>query len=56
MQDAQLLKKTRGARAIFDLGDYYTIDVYRNFVIETHVDPIALAQKLGVLGAETVAG
>jgi hypothetical protein len=47
----RVLKKTRGARAIRDLGEFYVLDVNRNFVITSHVDPVAFAKKLGVLEA-----
>lgn len=46
---ARELKKTRGARAKLDLGDFYVLDTERNFIDEHHVDPEALGRELGVL-------
>jgi hypothetical protein len=43
------LKKTRGARAVQELGEYYLLDVYRNAVLQHHVDPAKLAKQLEVL-------
>jgi hypothetical protein len=34
---------------ILDACANYVVDVRRNWVIETHIDPEVLAQKLGVL-------
>ena len=43
------LRVARAERVRFDLGDYYVIDVSRNFVISKHVDPEELGRELGVL-------
>jgi hypothetical protein len=43
------LKKTRGVRAKAEFGDYYILNVGRNFIVGHHVDPEGLARKLGVL-------
>ena len=43
------LKATRGERARSDLGDYYLLNVNRNFIAAHHVDPEALARELGVI-------
>jgi hypothetical protein len=43
------VKKTRGARALLDLGEYYVLDVARNFVQETNVDIEDLGRELKVL-------
>jgi hypothetical protein len=45
----ELLKKTRGAGAREEVGDYYVIDVNRNVLMLKHVDPETLGRKLGVL-------
>ena len=42
------LKKTRG-RVTIDLGDFYILNIERNFVAAHHVDPEKLARELGVL-------
>jgi hypothetical protein len=47
--DDEVLKITRGGRAQIDLGDFYTLDVRQNFVIERDVDPESFGRKLGVL-------
>ena len=36
--DGLVVRKTRGARAQQELGDYYVLDTYRNLVVETHAD------------------
>jgi hypothetical protein len=46
---ARELKKTRGARAMLDLGYFYILDTERNFIDEHHVDLEALGRELGVL-------
>jgi hypothetical protein len=43
------LKKTKGGRAIQDLGEYYELDVYRNTIRSHHVDIEKLARELGAL-------
>ncbi len=50
----QSLKKNRSMRWLSDFGDYYVKDVFRNMLIETHVDPLDLAKKLGVVYAGEV--
>jgi hypothetical protein len=46
---ARELKKTRGARALLDLGDFYVLNTERNFVEEHHIDIEDLAREMGVL-------
>jgi hypothetical protein len=46
---ARELKKTKGARAKIDLGDFYVLNTARNFIDAHHVDPEATARELGVL-------
>jgi hypothetical protein len=46
---ARELKKTRGARAIFDIGDFYVVNTQLNIVADDHVDLEDLARELGVL-------
>ena len=54
-KEGQVLKKLRGERWHGDLGDYYIVDEHRNIVAASHVNPVALAQEIGVLAAwETV--
>jgi len=48
-KDERLLKRSRGARTVQNLGDYYLIDVNRNLVVDHQVDPEALARELGVI-------
>jgi hypothetical protein len=48
-KDDEMLKTTRGERGRSDLGDYYVLDLNRNFVTRHDVDPEALGRKLGVL-------
>lgn len=43
------LKTARGDRMRQDVGDFYIIDVRRNFVMASHVDPEEYGRDLGVL-------
>ena len=47
-----VLKTTRGERWRNELGDYYIVDINRNFIVRKHVDPEELARELGVLTPE----
>jgi hypothetical protein len=47
--DLRGVKKTRGARAYHDLGDYYLIDYDRNWIVDHHLDLEDLARELGCL-------
>jgi len=47
--DGQILKKTRGERAILDLGYFYVIDIYQNISLWTRVDIEAFGKELGVM-------
>jgi hypothetical protein len=40
------LRKPRSEGAKQDLGDYYLIDTFRNAIIETHVDLVALSEEV----------
>lgn len=51
--DLEQLKKNRSPGN--ELGDYYVLDLNRNFVTAQNVDPEALGRELGVLAEwETV--
>ncbi|SRR5258705_7202030 len=50
-QQGEMLKATRGDRARQELGDYYILNPYRNFISRTHRDPETLGRELGVLAA-----
>jgi hypothetical protein len=43
------LCKLRSQRSWTDLGDYYIVDLRRNFLVEGHINPVAYARELGVL-------
>ncbi len=45
----EALRKTRGARALIDLGDWYVLDTNRNLILHKNVDPEVLGRELGVL-------
>ena len=45
----QVLKRLRGERWRRDLGEYYILDRHVDAVTRTHVDPVTLAQELGIL-------
>jgi hypothetical protein len=48
-KEQQCLKKTRGQRALLDLGDFYILDWQGNFIREHHVDVELLGRELEVL-------
>jgi hypothetical protein len=53
--DGEVLKKLRGERYRAEFGTYYIVNLDRNCLETTDVDPVALGQELGVLAAwETV--
>jgi hypothetical protein len=53
-KEGEMLKKSRPAYQT-EIGDFYLIDLERNFVIKKDVDIEALARKKGVLaGWETL--
>ena len=45
----QKLRKSRGERARFDLGDYFVVDVPGRHIIDKYIDVEALGRELGVL-------
>ena len=45
----EVLRKTRGERAWLALGDYYLLNVYRNFLVEKDVDLRELGARLKVV-------
>lgn len=47
--ECEQLHKSRGARCLLDLGEYYVRDCNRNFIVEKNVDPEQLGRELGVL-------
>ena len=47
-QDCRL-KITRGRRAHLDLGDYYVLNIGRNWIVEKDVDPEELGRRLGCI-------
>ena len=48
-QMGRILKASRGARALSDLGQYFVLDIERNIIVLHHVDPENLGRELGVL-------
>ena len=46
--EGEAVRKARAA-AFSNLGDYYRIDTYRNFVVDTFVNLEYLGRELGVL-------
>lgn len=47
--DLQMLRKARGVRAVYDVGQFCVVDLRRNLVLHTHVDVEDLAHELEVL-------
>jgi len=48
-QRDERLKSSRGVRARQDCGNYWILNVRRNFVADRNIDPEQLARELGVL-------
>ena len=48
-RDMRMLRKTRGARALVDFGDYYVVDYTHGGIVESQVDVEDLARELEVL-------
>ena len=49
-RDMQMLRKTRGARAFLDFGEYYVVDfTHGGNIVDTQVDVEDLARELEVL-------
>jgi hypothetical protein len=48
-QDDRQLKASRSFQAISNFGDFYVIDVIKNFVVDDHIDLSDFARELGVL-------
>jgi len=54
---AHLLRKTRdGVCTRQDLGRFYVIDCYRNFIVYTHVGIESFARELGALADDEILG
>jgi hypothetical protein len=48
-KDSEQLHKSRiGSRLNFEVGDYYVIDHYHNFIAQKDVDLNELAEELGI--------
>jgi hypothetical protein len=47
--DWEQLKTNRSERWYQNLGDYYVVNVERNFIVETHIDLEDYGRKVGVL-------
>ena len=45
----KLCKTRPESRAWLDLGDYYVRDIYRNLIMDNHVDVTELAKDLNVI-------
>lgn len=48
-KDDEVVRASRGARAKQDLGDFYAINLRRNFLADSNVDLEKLGRKLDVL-------
>jgi hypothetical protein len=47
-KDGEIVKKAR-ARVETTVGEYFRLDVQRNYIVETHVDIEELGKELGAL-------
>ena len=48
-KEGQILKTTRGDKWRSSLGDYYVVDLSRNIIVSTHVDPEELGREIKAL-------
>ena len=48
-KDDEQMHRTRGARALMDLGEFYIRDTRRSIILYQNVDPEGTARELGVL-------
>jgi hypothetical protein len=48
-KDNECLKKARSIRDELNVGQWFIVDLERNFVTAQHVEPEALGRELGVL-------
>jgi len=48
-KEGEQLQKARGKKASLELGDYYTVSISRNFVVQKDVDIEKLGRELQVL-------
>ena len=49
LKDGEVLKTARGERAQADVGEYYTVDLHGNFIVEKDVDLEEKGRSLKVL-------
>ena len=47
--DLEMLRKSRGRMMESNFGEFYVIDLRRNCILDTHVDPETYARELGVM-------
>jgi hypothetical protein len=47
--DLEMLRKTRGRMMQSNFGEFHVIDLRRNCILDTHVDPETYARELGVM-------
>ena len=48
-QQGQALRKSRSTQMQIQVGDFYIVDVYGNYIADQHVDIKELGRELGVL-------
>ena len=47
--DGELVRTARSLRAEHNVGRHYRLDVYRNLIVEMHVDLEELGRRVGAL-------
>ena len=50
-KDGEMLKKSRPSKFFNELGEFYLLDIERNFIVEKDVDLEALAREHKALAA-----
>ena len=48
-KEGEALKTTRGDKWRSSLGDYYVVNLNRNFIISTHIDPEVFGREIKAL-------
>ena len=49
VKENEMLRKARGIQMFLDVGDYFTINIKRNYITRSNIDPENLGRELEVL-------
>ena len=51
-QDGLELRKSRNSRSVHKLGEYYAVNLNRNFLVAKDINPEVWGRELGILGKD----